>query len=213
MKFEVTAKRIRQALSRADMSAKDLSEKTGVQEASISQYVNGYHKPSNISAGKIGKVLGVDPLWLMGFDVPMIKVDDLPSYPNIHPVTTRRFPMLGSVACGEPIMMAEDVEVDVDTTEDIKADFCLRCKGDSMINARIYDGDIVFVKKQPTVENGQIAVVAIDDEATLKRFYRYSDVIVLRAENPSYADIVLTPEEHKRVRVLGRAVWLQGRLV
>lgn len=213
MKFEVTAKRIRQALSRADMSAKDLSERTGVQEASISQYVNGYHKPSNISAGKIGKVLGVDPLWLMGFEVPMIKVDDLPSYSNVHPVTTRRFPLLGSVACGEPIMMAEEVDVDMDTTVDIKADFCLRCKGDSMINARIYDGDIVFVKKQPTVENGQIAVVAIDDEATLKRFYRYSDVIVLRAENPSYADIVLTPEEHKRVRVLGRAVWLQGSIL
>ena len=213
MKFEVTAKRIRQALSRADMSAKDLSEKTGVQEASISQYVNGSHKPSNISAGKIGKVLGVDPLWLMGFEVPMIKADDIPSYPNIHPVATRRLPMLGSVACGEPVFMSEEYEFQVDTTDEIKSDFALKCKGDSMIGARIYDGDIVFVRKQETVENGEIAVVAIEDEATLKRFYKYNDLIVLRAENPAYKDMVFSPSHHKQIRILGKAVWFQGRLV
>lgn len=199
--------RIKYLREKIGLSQVSLADKIDVSKQTLYKYENDII--TNIPSDKveaIAEATGSSPAFIMGWD-------DLPFYPNVHPVSTRRFPMLGSVACGEPIMMAEDVEVDVDTTEDIKADFCLKCKGDSMINARIYDGDIVFVKKQPTVENGQIAVVAIDDEATLKRFYRYSDVIVLRAENPSYADIVLTPEEHKRVRVLGRAVWLQGRLV
>ena len=80
-----------------------------------------------------------------------------------------------------------------------------------MIGARINDGDLVFVRQQPEVENGEIAVVAIDDEATLKRFYKYSDdLIVLRAENPEYKDMVYTPEDHKDIRVLGKAVAFQS---
>ena len=201
------ANRIKDLRIKKDMTLLQIADRLGVSESTVQRYESGHIKNLKYETiVDLANILQCTPAYLMGWD-------DLPSYPNVHPVTTRRFPLLGSVACGEPIMMAEEVEVDVDTTEDIKADFCLRCKGDSMINARIYDGDIVFVKKQPTVENGQIAVVAIDDEATLKRFYRYADMIVLRAENPAYADIVLTPEEHKRVRVLGRAVWLQGALL
>ena len=156
--------RIKYLREKMGLSQVSLADKIDVSKQTLYKYENDII--TNIPSDKveaIAEATGSSPAYLMGWD-------DLPSYPNVHPVTTRRFPMLGSVACGEPIMMAEDVEVDVDTTEDIKADFCLRCKGDSMINARIYDGDIVFVKKQPTVENGQIAVVAIDDEATLKRF-------------------------------------------
>ena len=109
--------------------------------------------------------------------------------------------------------MSEEYEFQVDTTDEIKSDFALKCKGDSMIGARIYDGDIVFVRKQETVENGEIAVVAIEDEATLKRFYKYNDLIVLRAENPAYKDMVFSPSDHKQIRILGKAVWFQGRLV
>lgn len=72
MKHEVTAKRLRDALARADMSQRELAEKSGVNEASISQYINGSHKPSNVSAGKMAEVLGVNPVWLIGFDVSMI---------------------------------------------------------------------------------------------------------------------------------------------
>lgn len=74
MKNEITAKRLRLALDNASMKPQELAEKSKVSKSSISQYVNGSHAPSNISAGKIGKVLGVDPLWLMGFDVSM-KID------------------------------------------------------------------------------------------------------------------------------------------
>ena len=132
------------------------------------------------------------------------------SYSNIHPIGTKRFPVLGSVACGEPVYMDEEKELYIDSTVDIKADFVLIAKGDSMINARIHDGDIVFVRKQEQVENGEIAVVAIDDEATLKRFYKYADMVVLRAENPAYKEMEFRPEDHRDVRILGKAVAFQS---
>jgi len=71
MKHALTAKRLAEALDRKGMKAKELMDKSGVSKASISQYINGAHAPSNISAGKMAKVLGVSPVWLMGFDVPM----------------------------------------------------------------------------------------------------------------------------------------------
>ena len=152
-------------------------------------------------------IFRVTPGELMGND----GIDDILSkIPNIHPVTTRRFPVLGSVSCGEPKFMDEEIDVSVDASEEIKADFVLRAKGDSMTGARINDGDLVFVRKQDIVENGEIAVVAIDDEATLKRFYKYGDLIVLRAENPAYRDQEYTPEQAREIRVLGKAVSFQS---
>lgn len=152
-------------------------------------------------------IFRVTPGELMGND----GIDDILSkIPNIHPVTTRRFPVLGSVSCGEPKFMDEEIDVYVDASEEIKADFVLRAKGDSMTGARINDGDLVFVRKQDIVENGEIAVVAIDDEATLKRFYKYGDLIVLRAENPAYRDQEYTPEQAREIRVLGKAVSFQS---
>ena len=152
-------------------------------------------------------IFRVTPGELMGND----GIDDILSkFPNIHPITTKRFPVLGSVSCGEPKFMDEEIDVSVDASEDIKADFVLRAKGDSMIGARINDGDLVFVRKQDTVENGEIAVVAIDDEATLKRFYKYDELIVLRAENPAYKDQEYRPEQAHEIRVLGKAVSFQS---
>lgn len=71
MKYEQTAKRLLLALSNSNMKPQELADKSGVSKASISQYVNGSHSPSNISSGKMGAILNVNPLWLMGFDVPM----------------------------------------------------------------------------------------------------------------------------------------------
>ena len=189
------------------LTMKEVAEKVGVSEATVSRWESG--DIENMRRDKIAalaKALQITPAVLMGWD-------ELPSYPNVHPVASRKLPMLGSVPCGEPVFMSEEYEFQVDTTDEIKADFVLKCKGDSMIGARIYDGDIVFVRKQETVENGEIAVVAVEDEATLKRFYKYNDLIVLRAENPAYKDMVFTPADHKQIRILGKAVWFQGRLV
>ena len=104
------------------------------------------------------------------------------------PVKKIKLPVLGNVACGEPIYANEDLEGYIYIDEDIGADFCLRAQGDSMVNARIFDGDILYIKKQDMVDDGEIAVVLIEDEATVKRVYydRENNTITLMPENPTY---------------------------
>lgn len=136
------------------------------------------------------------------------KRPDYPQVDNIIPLPkTKSVPLVGTIACGTPILAEENIETMVSMPEFINADFALRCKGDSMINARIFNNDIVYIKKQPTVENGEIAAVLIDNEATLKRFYRYGDTVVLRAENPNCKEFEYKNEEINELRILGKAVY------
>ncbi|MBR6377899.1 MAG: helix-turn-helix domain-containing protein [Oscillospiraceae bacterium] len=126
---------------------------------------------------------------------------------NIIPMPAmKQIPLVGTIACGSPILAAENIEGTVDLPDHIHADFALRCKGDSMINARIYDGDIVYIRQQPTVESGEIAAVLIDNEATLKRVRLFSDHIALEPENPQYRPLVYWESEMNDVHILGLAV-------
>lgn len=130
---------------------------------------------------------------------------------NIMPMPKmRKIPLIGTIACGAPILAAENIEKEVDIPEDIHADFALRCKGDSMINARIFDGDIVYIRQQDIVDSGEIAAVLIDDEATLKRVKIFDDHISLEPENPMYKPLVFWGEEMNDVRILGKAVAFTG---
>ncbi len=137
------------------------------------------------------------------------KVEDMPIdiSSNIIPMPEmRQIPLIGSIACGAPILAQEHIEDYIDIPKHIHADFALTCKGDSMINARIFDGDIVYIRQQDTVENGEIAAVLIDSEATLKRFRLFDDHIVLEPENPMYKPLVYWHEDMNAVRILGKAV-------
>ena len=126
---------------------------------------------------------------------------------NILPLPkTKSIPLVGSIACGTPIFAVENIEDYVKVDEKIPADFALRCKGDSMINSRIYDGDIVYIRQQSDVDDGEIAAVLIGEEATLKKVYKYSNKVVLRASNPMYDDMVYTDEELENIIILGKAV-------
>ena len=126
---------------------------------------------------------------------------------NIIPMPEmRKIPLIGCIACGAPILAEEHIEDYIDIPKHIHADFALTCKGDSMINARIFDGDIVYIRKQDTVENGEIAAVLIEDEATLKRVRLFDDHISLEPENPQYRPIVYWGDEMNSVRILGKAV-------
>lgn len=121
---------------------------------------------------------------------------------------------MGEIACGKPIYAEEAFEGYVQCGADISADFALICKGDSMVNARILDGDIVFIRKQSIVEDGEIAAVVIDDEATLKRFYfdRNNNTVTLVAENPKYKPLTYKNEELNSIYVLGKAVAFQSNI-
>ena len=214
--LKVSSRRLGSLLSELGISQQELADKSGVLKSSISQYLTERATPSNIIAGKMAKVLSVDPLWLLGYDVPMRKEnsDSGTKFDNIFPIQVHKYPLLGELACGEPIFMSEERENYVMSGTDIKADFCLIAKGDSMINARIMDGDIVFIKKQPMVENGEIAAVVVNNEseATLKRFYYYRDraTLILKPENPAYEDLIFQNEELNEVHVLGKAIAFQS---
>ncbi len=196
----------------------DVAKLVGVSEATISRYESGNIK--NMRRDRIekyAKALKVSPSDFLDInDDESSESSDfselMEKYDNIKPIKLKRFPMLGEIACGEPVFADEDKEHYVMADMDIHADFCLTAKGDSMVNARIYEGDIVFIKEMPIVENGDIAAVIIDDEATLKRVYYYKEdnLLQLVAENPKYKPLVYQGEELNHIRILGKAVYFMS---
>lgn len=211
--------RIRKARLEKGLSQAELAELLGYKSrSSINKIeVEGRDIPRS-SIVKFAQVLGVTPSYLMGWEDESSEKDPLDilmeKYDNIKPVKLKRFPLLGEIACGEPIFADEDRESCVMADMDINADFCLTAKGDSMINARINDGDIVFIKEMSMVENGDIAAVIIDDEATLKKVYYYPDKgkLVLYPENPNYEPFIYVGEELNTIRILGKAVYFMSTL-
>lgn len=209
--------RIKQRRIELGLSVDELAEALQKNRATIYRYEsNDIEKLPTTVLEPLAKVLRVTPAYLMGWDdTQKDDVDTLMSrYDNIRPVKLKRFPLLGEIACGEPIFADEDKESYIMTDMDIRADFCLRAKGDSMIGARIYDGDIVFIREMPMVDNGEIAAVIINDEATLKRVYYFPEKgkLILSAENPTFEPLVYVGEELNEIRILGKAVYFLSAL-
>lgn len=199
---------IRKYRKELKMSQEELAQRVGYNDrSSIAKIEKGLVDLPQSKIALFAKVFGVSSGALMGNDG--IEVDPFED-PNISDVDTRTYPLFDGIAAGQPRLMS-DIKMYVDADANIKADFILKVHGDSMIGARITDGDYVFIHEQPTVENGEIAAVAIDNEdATLKRFYRYGDMIALRSENPLYKEITFSGREQSRVRIIGKAVAFQS---
>lgn len=178
-----------------------IADAVGVTEATVQRWESGNIKTvRHEKIAKLSEVLKVSPAALMGWEEP------LPS--NIMPLPEmKKVPLIGNIACGTPILAEENITDYIDLPGHIRADYALTCRGDSMINAGIRDGDIVYIRKQETVENGQIAAVLVgDDEATLKRFYLMDGKVTLNAENPAYPPMVYVGEEIRAVHVIGLAI-------
>lgn len=177
-----------------------IAEKMGVSEATVQRWESGNIKTLRYEKiSRLANILQVNPAALMGWE------DTLPSN-VVHLRPMKKVPLVGQIACGTPILAEENIADYVDVPGHIRADYALTCKGDSMANAGIRDGDIVYIRQQEEVENGQIAAVLIDDEATLKRFYHKGNTIQLIPENPAFAPLVYIGEEASTIRVLGLAV-------
>lgn len=172
----------------------ELAEAVGMPKSSISMYESGQRKPKYETIEMFADFFNVDIALLLDSRKPR------PSF----------VPIVGQIACGKPIYAEENVEEYVPLPKDVIADFALRCKGDSMINARINDGDLVYVRAQNDVEDGQIAVVVIDDSATLKRVYKREGTVILRAANPLYPDQIYIGSELENIQIEGLAVAFTG---
>lgn len=198
--------RFSELLDSSPLTDSDISQRLGVSKQSVSAWKTGVRSPKKPMILHIASVFGVSELWLMGFDVDKNAQD--PSIPpGFEPMPkTRMLPVIGTIACGTPILAEENIEEYLSAPDEIHADFILRCKGDSMIGARIHDGDIVYIRSQPDVEHGEIAAVTIDGEATLKRVMKYPNKIVLMPANPEYEPLVFVGEEIANIRIEGKAV-------
>lgn len=209
--------RLKAGLDFRGMNQSELSKQSGVSKSSISRYISGAWEAKQDAVYLLAMALNVSEAWLMGYDVPMERSQPVaPSKNNTItlpdniiplPKNSKTVPLLGSIACGSPILAEENIEAMLPLPDFIRADFALRCKGDSMVDARILDGDLVYIRKQPDVENGEVAAVLINDEATLKRVYKHNSQIVLQPANPAYPPMVYTGEEINDIRILGKAVY------
>lgn len=191
------------------MTLEEVAERIGTSRQTVQRYesgVIGNVPPERVEA--LAKALGVPPSALMGWDGD----DRADAGAYAAPVRMKKLPILGSIACGKPIYAAEEHECFAVFDGETDADFCLRAQGDSMIGARIFDGDIVFIKSQESVDNGEIAAVIIGDEATLKRVYYYpeKEKLILSPENPRYEPLVFLQSELDAVRIIGKAVAFQS---
>lgn len=191
------------------MTLEELGRKAGVSKVTIHKYES--KDITNIPSDRIeamARALNVSPAYLMGWNDSPSEDIDISKIPGvIMPVKLKRIPILGSIACGEPLFAEQNYEGYFMLDENLAgADFCLRAKGDSMIEANIFERDLVFFKKTNDVENGTIAAVLIDDEATLKRISKSEDMLILQPCNRIYSPIIIKPEDDKRVLILGEMV-------
>ena len=213
------AQRLREGLDLRGMKQIELATRSGISKYSISHYLKGDWEGKQDAVYELARALNVSEAWLMGYDIPAersapkvsVQLDKKPTIPpGFMPLPKmRKGPLIGAIACGDPITAIQNREGDVNAPVDMRCDFALKCQGESMIGAGIHDGDVVYIRIQPEVENGEIAAVRIGEEATLKRVYLHNDYIELRPENPAFESIIRRREEMNDVQIEGKAVgWM-----
>lgn len=194
-------KNIRNRRIELGLTQEDLAKKIGYRSIStIAKIERGINDIPQSKIKAFAEALNTTPSQLMG-DV------DFPH--NLQPAKYRKYKVLGNIACGSPIDAVQEEGEYLETDLNVHADYVLKCQGDSMINARIFDGDYVFIREQAEVENDEIAAVWMDNTVTLKRFYRYDEYIELRAENPMFKPIIIHETDFDSIRIIGKAVACQ----
>lgn len=196
------------------LTLEEIGNATGVGKSTVKKWETGFI--SNMRRDRIealATILKVSPIvfindYIDDYDIAINTDSIIEDFPEniIQIPKMKKVPLIGTIACGKPILAIQNIEDEVDMPENIRATYALRCKGDSMINARIFDGDIVYIRQQPDVENGEIAAVLIDGEATLKRVYKYKNRLELRPENPTFPVLNYENEELEEIQILGKAV-------
>lgn len=195
---------VRELRKKKGIQQKELALTLGVSQPTISDWEANKKDPSGDRLKRLADYFGVDELVILGKGVvdlnsPTQQLDDFIA------LGRSVVPIIGDIACGEPILAEQNIEGYADLPEGVHADFALRCKGDSM-TPTFLNGDLVLIRRQPEVENGQIAAVSIGGEATLKHVYVRESGLMLVADNPSYEPILAVPESDKQIIIHGLAV-------
>ena len=197
--------RIKNLREDSGLTQEQLGKIVGVKKAAVQKWESGTTQNlKSTTIKKLAETFGVPPSYVLAIEDG--------SYAKGNETSYKILPVLGRIAAGEPVFAEENYECCMMVREDMDADFCIQAKGDSMVNARILDGDIIYIKRQPDVEDGEIAAVLIDDDATLKRVYKMPGRVQLRAENPTYKPIDITEKDGLRVNILGKAVAFQSQV-
>lgn len=187
-------------LDKLDLTQTEFAREMGYPETTVSNWFNKntYPRPDKIQ--EIANYFGVRR-------IDLTESSDEPQTPLKN---AQSIPIIGTIAAGTPIFADENIDDYFYIDNSVRCDFGLRVKGDSMINADIFDGDIVFIRQQPTLENGEIGAILLDDEATLKRFTMSADSVILQAENPSMTD---WPRVYTsgNIRILGKLVGVYSK--
>lgn len=185
--------RVRELRKRAGMQQKELAILVGVSKPTVSEWELNKKNPSGERLIKLTKIFGVDAGTILGYD------------PLFVPIQRNKVPIIGEIACGTPTEAIQNNEGYTDVPEDVRADFALRCKGDSM-EPTFKSGDLVLIRIQPDVENGQIAAVNVNGETTLKHVYHQQDGLMLVADNPVYSPIYAPADPDIEIIIHGLAI-------
>ena len=199
--------RIKSRRTELGLTVEELAHKMGYKDkSSISKIENGKADIPQSKIAAFADALQTTPAYLMGWEEqPEPKKPTIP--PGFEPMPKmKKIPLIGAIACGEPITAEQNIEKMVDVPENIRCDFSLTCHGDSMVDAGIHDKDVVYIRIQPEVETGEIAAVRIDGEATLKRVYYNPGTLTLMPANPAYAPMIYTGSQLEEVHIEGKAV-------
>lgn len=198
--------KIRIAREAKGLTQEELGTVCGVSKQTIYKYEQGII--TNIPSDKVELIcneLDISPVYLMGWEAG----ESAPLPDNLTPIRFHQKPLVGSIACGTPILAEENITDYVDVPEHVHCDFALKCQGNSMIDLGVEDGDIVYIRSQPEVQNGQVAAVIVDgmeSEATLKKFFKYENHIMLIPANSEEQPFAFYGEDMARVHVQGLAV-------
>lgn len=209
---QIFSSNLRRLIDVSGKTQKEIADAIGVSQQIMNVWARGKAIPRMGKIQKLADFFGIEKSELID---EQTEKPSLPAYSNIVPLNIQRIPLLGEIACGQPIFCTEDRESYVESGTDVRADFCLKARGDSMTGARILDGDIVFIQRDAPLEPGQIYAIAIDDEATLKRVYydEASQVLQLLSENPKYPPMIYSGEKLDHVHILGRAIAFQSDVI
>ena len=199
---KIFSRNLRNYMDNKNINTMDLSKILNIAYSTVSDWVKGNSYPRIDKIEMLANYFNIEKSDLIE------DKSNLSNIPGVIPVKKIiKIPILGHIQCGKPVMSVENYEGYFPADpEIINSDFCLYADGDSMIDAGIHEGDLVFFKQTPQVENGTIAAVLVDDTTTLKRFYRKDNQIILQPENKSYSPIIINLDESSNIRILGEMV-------